>query len=171
MGILHAAVLCRWQRRREDPQRKWKHETAVLIDALREAVQHGAVEDDVRWNTAMSRTADGMANIDESQSVADAGSYLWTSMTEGSQAAMRERIAKQQRDQARAQEDARVRERSEANAAALGKEEWKKYTQYFDQNAQRRVVEQEYPQQLEAFGTSVLAKLDGPEVATPPRPE
>ncbi|WP_218061138.1 hypothetical protein, partial [Xanthomonas cerealis] len=26
----------------EDPQRKWKHETAVLIDALREAVQHGA---------------------------------------------------------------------------------------------------------------------------------
>ncbi|AKK68476.1 T6SS effector BTH_I2691 family protein [Xanthomonas translucens] len=150
----------------EDPQRKWKHETAVLIDALREAVQHGAVEDDVRWNTAMSRTADGMANIDESQSVADAGSYLWTSMTEGSQAAMRERIAKQQqRDQARAQEDARIRERSEANAAALGKEEWKKYTQYFDQNAQRRVVEQEYPQQLEAFGTNVLAKLDAPYIA------
>ncbi|WP_233243579.1 T6SS effector BTH_I2691 family protein [Xanthomonas translucens] len=107
-----------------------------------------------------------MANIDESQSVADAGSYLWTSMTEGSQAAMRERIAKQQqRDQARAQEDARVRERSQANAAALGKEEWKKYTKYFDQNAQRRVVEQEYPQQLEAFGTSVLAKLDAPYIA------
>ncbi|MCD5975216.1 hypothetical protein [Pseudomonas quasicaspiana] len=44
---------------------------------------------------ALSRTADGMANIDESQSVADAGSYLWTSMTEGSQAAMRERIAEE----------------------------------------------------------------------------
>ncbi|KAB0529644.1 hypothetical protein ABFO19_11870 [Xanthomonas citri pv. glycines] len=44
---------------------------------------------------ALSRTADGMANIDESQSVADAGSYLWTSMTEGSQAAMRKRIAEE----------------------------------------------------------------------------
>ncbi|WIX07744.1 hypothetical protein [Xanthomonas oryzae] len=45
---------------------------------------------------ALSRTADGMANIDESQSVADAGAYLWTSMTEGLQAALRERIATQQ---------------------------------------------------------------------------
>ncbi|MFC7521247.1 T6SS effector BTH_I2691 family protein [Xanthomonas populi] len=150
----------------EDPQRKWKHETAVLIDALQAAVQHGAVEDDVRWNTSLSRTADGLANSDESQSVADAGSSLWTAMTEGSQAAMRARVAQQQqRDQERAQEDARIRARSEANAAALGKEAWEAYTKYFDQSAQRRVVDQEYPQQLEVFGTSVLAKLDAPYLA------
>ncbi|WP_309302834.1 T6SS effector BTH_I2691 family protein, partial [Xanthomonas oryzae] len=150
----------------ENPQRKWKHETAVLIDALQEAVKHGAVEDEVHAQIAASRTAEGIANIDDAQDLPDATSYLWTTMTQGSDVALREQSARdRQREQARAEEDARIREQADANASALGREAWKTYTKYFDEPAQRRVVDQEYPRQLEHFGREVLARLDPPYLA------
>ncbi|OLI03115.1 hypothetical protein DXO246_02985 [Xanthomonas oryzae pv. oryzae] len=150
----------------ENPQRKWKHETAVLIDALQEAVKHGAVEDEVHAQIAASRTAEGIANIDDAQDLPDATSYLWTSITQGSEVALREQTARRaQRERARAQDDARIREQADANASALGREAWKTYTKYFDEPAQRRVVDQEYPQQLEHFGREVLARLDPPYLA------
>ncbi|RBC10927.1 hypothetical protein BRO02_14850, partial [Xanthomonas oryzae pv. oryzae] len=105
----------------ENPQRKWKHETAVLIDALQEAVKHGAVEDEVHAQIAASRTAEGIANIDDAQDLPDATSYLWTTMTQGSEVALREQSARRaQRERARAQDDARIREQADANAPALG---------------------------------------------------
>ncbi|WP_315968393.1 T6SS effector BTH_I2691 family protein, partial [Xanthomonas oryzae] len=105
----------------ENPQRKWKHETAVLIDALQEAVKHGAVEDEVHAQIAASRTAEGIANIDDAQDLPDATSYLWTSITQGSEVALREQSARRaQRERARAQDDARIREQADANAPALG---------------------------------------------------
>ncbi len=101
----------------ENPQRKWKHETAVLIDALQEAVKHGAVEDEVHAQIAASRTAEGIANIDDAQDLPDATSYLWTTMTQGSEVALREQSARRaQRERARAQDDARIREQADANA-------------------------------------------------------
>ncbi|PNR83154.1 hypothetical protein LA09_19220, partial [Xanthomonas oryzae pv. oryzae] len=80
--------------------------------------------------------------------------------------ALREQTARRaQRERARAQDDARIREQADANAPALGREAWKTYTKYFDEPAQRRVVDQEYPQQLEHFGREVLARLDPPYLA------
>ncbi|OLI52424.1 hypothetical protein IXO89_13605, partial [Xanthomonas oryzae pv. oryzae] len=129
-------------------------------------VKHGAVEDEVRWQRAASRTAEGIANIDDAQDLPDATSYLWTTMTQGSDVALREQTARRaQRERARAQDDARIREQADANAPALGREAWKTYTKYFDEPAQRRVVDQEYPQQLEHFGREVLARLDPPYLA------
>ncbi|RBE16362.1 hypothetical protein BRL71_17150, partial [Xanthomonas oryzae pv. oryzae] len=124
------------------------------------------VEDEVHAQIAASRTAEGIANIDDAQDLPDATSYLWTSITQGSEVALREQSARRaQRERARAQDDARIREQADANAPALGREAWKTYTKYFDEPAQRRVVDQEYPQQLEHFGREVLARLDPPYLA------
>ncbi|MGS0641805.1 hypothetical protein ACQEPT_010460 [Xanthomonas oryzae pv. oryzicola] len=53
-------------------------------------VKHGAVEDEVHAQIAASRTAEGIANIDDAQDLPDATSYLWTTMTQGSDVALRE---------------------------------------------------------------------------------
>ncbi len=47
----------------EEPERKWKHETALTIAALKEAVMHGAVEREAGWRKFWS---DGLARMGES---------------------------------------------------------------------------------------------------------
>nr|WP_243864458.1 T6SS effector BTH_I2691 family protein [Burkholderia pseudomallei] len=141
----------------ENPQRKWKHDTALLIGALKEAVGHGAVEDDIRSNQSAADIAEGMANIEGGDQTTDA----LTLMTQG-YGAYKRRLA--ERERARTEERERIRDASEAKSGMLGDEAWKKYTSYYDKSR----VEQEladYQTKLTDFSNQTLAKLDVPYLA------
>ncbi|MDN7673524.1 T6SS effector BTH_I2691 family protein [Burkholderia oklahomensis] len=138
----------------EDPQLKWKHDTALLIGALKEAVGHGAVEDDVRSNENAADLAEGMANIEGGDQVTDA----LTMMTQGYGAYKRQVEA---RERAKAEERQRIREASEAKSDVLGDDAWKKYTSYYDKPRVERELA-EYQTKLNNFSTQTLVRLDAP---------
>ncbi|AIT19234.1 hypothetical protein BTN_2404 [Burkholderia thailandensis E254] len=141
----------------ENPQRKWKHDTALLIGALKEAVGHGAVEDDIRSNQSAADIAEGMANLEGGDQVTDA----FTMMAQGYDAYKR-RL--DERARARAAEQERIREASEAKFGVLGDEAWKKYTSYYDpSHVQRELTD--YQTKLTDFSNQILTKLDVPYLA------
>lgn len=141
----------------ENPQRKWKHDTALLIGALKEAVGHGAVEDDIRSNQSAADIAEGMANIEGGDQTTDA----LTLMTQG-YGAYKRRLA--ERERARTEERERIRDASEAKSGMLGDEAWKKYTSYYDKSRVERELA-DYQTKLTDFSNQTLAKLDVPYLA------
>ncbi|AIY41483.1 hypothetical protein LT85_2325 [Collimonas arenae] len=128
----------------EEPQRKWQYETALTINALKDAVGNGALKDDIASNQGASDMMDGMAHAMD----ADMGmSYVMKLQSASEQA----RIKKTHDD---------IADQRTAQGDAIKADGWKKYGKYFDEPAQQKYLNVTYPAELHSFAEKNIAPLD-----------
>ena len=121
-------------------ERRWAYETALTIDALREAVKNGAVKDEV-----VSKKLS--AQISDARMVALVGYPT-------------------QRDfDAHQEKVAQAGKLSDDEQVAIGRKSWKKYADKFDEPGQLKYVATTYPSDLQNFTDATLAPLDVPYLA------
>lgn len=121
----------------EEPERKRKHESALLIGAVKQAVEHGAElqESELRQSVVAALGALFPAHV-------------------GAAAGGRPGRAGVVRGMERA---GRI---DESELAGIHARAWDKYEDMYDEPARHRFLNQEYPEQLKAFEGSTLAPLD-----------
>jgi hypothetical protein len=148
----------------EEPQRKWKHETALTIAALKDAVMHGAVKKEASWRKFWS---DAVARIGES------GGSPYASMAMQTVRGPDGKTAYEHMEAGRLAEDARIDREVEEQAETIGETEWEKhYANLFNEKAQldelspegsyARALKQFSEQHIQSLDTSFIAWLNTP---------
>ncbi|WNC92903.1 T6SS effector BTH_I2691 family protein [Paraburkholderia sp. FT54] len=124
----------------DDKQRKWTYETALTIDALREAVKNGALKEEVA-NRTLS------AEIGDARQIALVG-YP----TQHDFDAHQDRLAN-------------AGNLNDDEHTAVERKGWKKYADEFDEPGQLKYVSTTYLSELRTFTDATLAPLDIPYLA------
>lgn len=129
----------------EEPIRKWKHETALTIAALKEAVMHGAVKKEASWRKFWT---DGLDRLGEG-----ANSYGIPASLDQVQRA----------EAAVAADNARIDKEVEEQADIIGQAEWDKhYATLFNEKAQQDELKPDggYAKELKQFAAQHIDSLD-----------
>lgn len=126
----------------EEPERKRKHESALLIGAVRQAVESGA-------EASTSEARRNFVGILGALMPAHAGTYYGG----------RPGITGVMRGMERA---GRI---DESELEAIHARAWEKYEPMYNEEARKRYLEQEYPAALEAFENSTIKPLDEAYIA------